>query len=188
MSRDRTQTSARLRYDAGMRDSATDSARRRPSRPRCWRVLIELETPIQAPLIACFDLARSVDAHLASAAASGERAIAGRVEGLARLGDGITWRARHFGVWQTLSVEIVELQAPVFFVDEMLAGAFRYLRHEHRFIPRGDGSTLMQDRFCFAAPLGLLGYGVSRLVLAPYLRHFLQQRNAWLKQSLENQL
>ncbi|HEY9842931.1 MAG: hypothetical protein ACAI44_33430 [Candidatus Sericytochromatia bacterium] len=145
---------------------------------------IRLETPIRAPLAACFDLARSVDAHLDSVSASGERAVAGRTAGLMELGDSVTWRARHLGIWQNLTVIITEMEPPHFFADEMLTGAFRYMRHEHRFNPADEG-TLMQDRFLFASPCGPIGQLVNRLYLENYMRRFLCVRNAWLKQTLE---
>jgi hypothetical protein len=42
-----------------------------------WPVaILRLTTVISAPIERCFDLSRSIDLHLVSAAASGERAIA----------------------------------------------------------------------------------------------------------------
>jgi len=61
---------------------------------------IELSLYVAAPADRCFDLARSVDAHLRSTAATGERAVGGRTTGLLELGEEVTWRARHFGVHQ----------------------------------------------------------------------------------------
>jgi hypothetical protein len=55
--------------------------------------IVRAETEVAAAPEICFDLARSVDAHLASAAATGERAIAGVTTGLLVLGDEVTWRA-----------------------------------------------------------------------------------------------
>lgn len=48
------------------------------------------------------------------------------------------------------------------------------------FRPHGDG-TLMIDRVSFAAPLGLLGRIVERLVLAKYMRKLIEQRNLFLQ-------
>lgn len=39
----------------------------------------------------------------------------------------------------------------------------------------------MIDRVSFAAPLGLLGRVVERLVLANYMRKLIEQRNAFLQ-------
>ena len=59
---------------------------------------IHLVTQISGPVERCFDLARSVDAHLASTAATQERGVAGKMHGLLELGDEITWEGKHFGV------------------------------------------------------------------------------------------
>ena len=59
---------------------------------------IRLETVMAAPATDCFDLALSVEAHTNSMAGSGERAIAGATSDAMKLGDTVTWRARHFGI------------------------------------------------------------------------------------------
>jgi hypothetical protein len=59
---------------------------------------IELATSIAAPIERVFDLARSIDLHMKSTSRTGERAIAGTTSGLIGLGQGVTWRARHFGI------------------------------------------------------------------------------------------
>lgn len=67
---------------------------------------IELTTRIAAPRELCFDLARSVELHTRSTGRSREAAVRGRTTGLLALGDEVTWRAKHFGVWQTLTSRI----------------------------------------------------------------------------------
>jgi hypothetical protein len=52
--------------------------------------IIRIETDIAAPPAVCFDLARNVDAHVASTGATGERAIAGVTTGVLNLGDEVT--------------------------------------------------------------------------------------------------
>jgi hypothetical protein len=86
--------------------------------------LIRLTTIIDAAIERCFDLARSVEAHLESTSATGERAVAGVTTGLLELGDEVTWDARHLGVRQRLRVQISEMDRPTRFVDEMVAGPF----------------------------------------------------------------
>ncbi len=93
----------------------------------------ELNTIISAPIQKCFDLARSVDAHLHSMQETNEKAIAGRLNGLCELDDEITWQARHFGIMQKLSVKITQMNQPHFFEDQMTKGAFKSMRHEHYF-------------------------------------------------------
>jgi hypothetical protein len=65
--------------------------------------VIQLTTIILAPVERVFDLARSIDLHVASTAHTGERAVAGVTSGLLGPGEEVTWRAKHFGVWQHLT-------------------------------------------------------------------------------------
>jgi len=86
--------------------------------------LIRLETLIAAPVAACFDLSLSVDAHTVSMAASGERAVAGVTSGVMKLGDTVTWRARHFGIAFRMTSAITYYERPIRFVDEQQRGPF----------------------------------------------------------------
>lgn len=162
---------------------------RSPTRLRRHATLatIALSTHIAAPRERCFDLARSVELHVRSTAATGERAVAGKTAGLLALGDEITWRARHLGVRQSLSGRITAYDRPRHFQDTMLRGAFARLRHDHFFDAAPDGGgTVMRDVLDFAAPLGPLGWLAERLFLTAYLRRFLQARNRELKAVAES--
>jgi len=77
-------------------------------------VTLDEFTSIRAPIERCFDLARSVEAHLAGNRHWGEAAVAmsGVTAGLIGLGERVTWRARHFGVLQTLTTEITAMDRP----------------------------------------------------------------------------
>ena len=149
-------------------------------------VRIDLLTPIAAPIDRVFDLSRSVDAHLSSTAATGERVVGGTTSGLLSLGDTVTWSAVHFGVRQRLTVEITACDAPHFFEDTMRKGAFKSMVHRHHFEPSADG-TLMRDVFEFEAPLGPLGRLVEVWVLDAYMRRFLEARNVHLRELAEGQ-
>ena len=107
---------------------------------------IELSTHINAPIERCFDLARSIDLHLESMSQTGEIAIAGRISGLIGFGETVTWRAKHFGIWQTLTSKITEFDYPNYFTDEMVKGAFKNFRHEHLFY-NINNETLMKDLY-----------------------------------------
>src|SRR5215510_9546430 len=137
----------------------------------------ELTTWIAAPRERCFDLARSVELHTQSTIGTGGVAIRGRTGGLLELGDEVTWRARHFRVWQTLTSRITAYDRPRYFWDSMVRGPFARLDHEHHFAVDDQGGTVMRDVFDFAAPFGLLGRVAGRLVLTEYLRRFLEARN-----------
>jgi ligand-binding SRPBCC domain-containing protein len=147
--------------------------------------IIRVAIDINAPAAVCFDMARSVDAHIESARTTGERAVAGVTSGLLNLGDEVTWRARHFGVTQDLTSRIVAFDRPHHFRDEMVRGAFNRIVHDHYFEPVPSG-TRMVDVFDFTAPLGLLGWIADRLILKAYLRRFLENRAQSLKQLAES--
>jgi ligand-binding SRPBCC domain-containing protein len=146
--------------------------------------IIELATHIDAPIAKCFNLARSIDIHVDSMQQSGESVVAGRTRGLIELGETVTWRAKHFGVWQTLTSKVTEMEYPNYFTDEMVQGAFKNFRHEHYFYPINN-QTLMKDIFMFDAPLGFLGIIANFLFLERYMRNLLQQRNEVIKQVAE---
>jgi ligand-binding SRPBCC domain-containing protein len=146
---------------------------------------IRLETVIVAPMGDCFDLSLSVDAHTASMRASGEQAIGGVRSGTMKLGDSVTWRARHFGIVFRMTSAISEYQPPTRFVDEQQRGPFRRWWHEHSFTGLPNGQTRMVDVVVFQSPFGVLGRIADGLVLSHYLRHLLRQRNTWLKTTLE---
>jgi len=146
---------------------------------------IELTTRIAAPAERVFDLARSIDLHTDSTASTGERAIAGVTRGLIGPDDEVTWRARHFGIWQTLTVRITRFDRPNRFTDTMLRGAFRCMEHQHIFEESADG-TLMHDVFAYESPLGVLGRLADFLFLESYLRSFLVARNRVLKTAAES--
>src|ERR1700744_486001 len=130
---------------------------------------IRLSTPIRAPRAICFDLSRSIDLHMESTAHTGERAIAGRTSGLIGPGETVTWRARHFGIWQNLTSAITAYERPGVFVDEMVEGAFRSIRHEPRFEVTEEGTTMF-DVFTYRSPLGWLGRLADVLFLKQYMR------------------
>lgn len=144
---------------------------------------LDLETWIDAPARACFELSLDVGAHTASMGDSRERIVAGVVEGVMDLGDEVTWRARHFGVPFTMTSRITALEAPHRFVDEQVRGPFRRWWHEHVFEDVG-GRTRMLDQIDFASPVGPVGRVVDRVVLERYMTRLIEQRNAWLRAEL----
>jgi ligand-binding SRPBCC domain-containing protein len=145
-----------------------------------------LVTEIRAPAEACFDLSCDIDLHSRSMDASGERAVAGVTSGLIGLGEQVTWRARHFGIWWRMTSAVVEYERPARFVDEMRRGPFAAWRHEHRFEAHGDG-TRMVDVADYRVPLGPLGRLVDTLVLRRYMRRLLVLRNTYIKRTAQGQ-
>jgi len=145
---------------------------------------IELFTHINAPIEKVFDLARSIDLHIQSTKQTGEKVIAGRTTGLIELGETVTWRANHFGIRQNLTSKITDYKYPDYFVDEMLSGAFKSIRHEHHF-SWVDNHTVMKDIFVFESPLGILGRLFNWLVLKKYMTSLLVERNRVIRETAE---
>jgi len=146
---------------------------------------IELETVLNAPIERCFDLSRSIDLHKISTEQTNEEAIAGVTLGLIKLNESVTWRAKHFGVYQILTTKITEFDSPRFFVDEMVRGAFKGFRHEHHFESIENG-TLMTDIFEYQSPFGILGKLVDIIVLKRYMTELLIKRNDTIKEFAES--
>ncbi len=146
---------------------------------------IELSTSINAPIERCFDLARNIDLHIDSMKQTGEKAIAGRISGLIELGETVTWRAKHLGLWQTLTSKITEFNYPNYFTDEMVEGPFKMLRHEHIFCAIND-QTVMKEIFIFESPFGRFGELVNFLFLGWYMQNLLKKRNQVIKEAAES--
>ena len=146
---------------------------------------IQVSTDIRAPLERCFDLARSVDAHVESATDTGERAVAGVTTGLLGPGDEVTWQARHLGVTQTLASRITAFDPPHRFQDSMLRGPFAHFVHDHLFVA-SSGGTRMDDVIDYAAPGGPLGRLAEMLFLTDYLTRFIRRRAQVLKRLAES--
>ncbi len=146
---------------------------------------IEIKTYIYAGIQTCFDLARNIDFHQQSLIHSKEKAVAGKTSGLIELGESVTWQATHLGIKQKLTSKITQFNAPHYFVDEMVSGAFKSFKHEHIFEAK-DNTTLMTDKFHFESPFGILGKFVNTLFLNRYMTQLLQARNQLLKEKAES--
>ncbi len=147
---------------------------------------IELKTIINAPIERVFDLARSIDLHISSTTITNEKTIAGKVSGLIELGETVTWRAKHLGIYQNLTVEIIKFDKPNMFCDKMLKGAFKSMQHIHKFKSYSNG-TIMIDEFEFKTPFGILGKLIEFLFLKSYMTKFLLNKNNQLKQAAEGE-
>lgn len=142
-----------------------------------FRVVTRAITPRER----LFDLSLDIDAHVASMSPSGERAVEGVTTGSIGMGETVTWRARHFGIWFTMTSRITAFEHPARFVDEQTRGPFRSFRHEHLFEQHGE-ETVMIDTIMLASPI--FGALAERLVLVPYLRRLITSRNRHLLEAL----
>ncbi len=101
------------------------------------------------------------------------------------MGETVTWRAKHFGVYQDLTSRVTEYDQPNYFVDEMVSGAFKRFRHEHHFSKLSD-RTLMTDLFDYVSPFGFLGKLADKLILKEYMTELLTIRNRTIKNFAES--
>jgi ligand-binding SRPBCC domain-containing protein len=145
---------------------------------------ITLKTYIKAPIQLVFDLSRDISEHEASTSNTREKAIAGRTSGKINLGESVTWRAKHFGIYQTHTSLISAFESPMYFVDEMTEGTFKSLHHEHLF-KEVDGVTEMIDIFKYEVPYSIFGKLFNYFILKSYLTKFLLERNKHIQQRAE---
>lgn len=150
----------------------TDSAQNERM-PSTFGVVTDAEVSSQD----LFEISLDVDAHMSSMQQSDERAIAGTIAGAIGLGETVTWRACHLGIWFTMTSKITALEKPTRFVDEQMRGPFKTFVHEHRFVPVGDGCRMI-DTITVGSPI--FGRLVERAVLVPYLRRLITKRNSHL--------
>ncbi|QOW09875.1 SRPBCC family protein [Kaistella flava (ex Peng et al. 2021)] len=147
---------------------------------------IELRTEIKADKRIVFDLSRSIDLHKISTEHTNEKAIAGKTSGLIGMDESVTWRAKHFGIYQNLTSRITEFDRPKYFADEMVKGAFKEFKHEHHFAEL-NGGTLMTDFFDYKSPFGILGKLADELFLKRYMTELLTERNRIVKEFAESE-
>jgi hypothetical protein len=151
-------------------------------------IRLEETTIIEAPINRCFDLSRSVEVHLLSNVHSGEQALAigGVASGLIGLSEEVTWRAKHFGIWQNLTSEITAMELPCYFQVTMVRGIFHFMQADHLFKSLESGATEMKGVFSIAAPLPLLGPIAEILFLRRYMLALLRERNRVIKRVAES--
>lgn len=147
--------------------------------------VIRLQTVVNAPIDVVFDLSRSIDLHTISTAHTNEQAVAGKTTGLIGMGESVTWKARHFGVTQLLSSKITAFSRPNSFTDEMVSGAFKRFKHDHKFSEE-NGIVLMTDIFDYTSPYGIFGRIADYLFLKRYMTELLTERNRIVKAFAED--
>jgi len=151
-------------------------------------IRFEETTLIDAPIDRVFDLSRSVEVHLLANVHSQEQALAigGVTNGLVGLNQQVTWRAKHFGFWQTLTSKATIVEPPYRYQVTMVDGIFRSMQADHLFRSLPSGTTELRDNFAIAAPLPMLGPIAELLFLRRYMLRLNRERNAVIKQVAES--
>lgn len=137
---------------------------------------IHLTIFIKAPVKRVFDLSRSISLHKISTAHTQEKAIAGVTSGLISKDETVTWQAKHLFKTRQFTSKIMEMESPIFFVDEMTQGAFKSFKHQHHF-KQADNGTIMIDLIDFESPYGALGKLVNKFYMKRYIENLLVKRN-----------
>ena len=145
-------------------------------------------TLIDAPIDRVFDLSRSIEVHLLANVHENEQALAlgGLTNGLVGLGEQVTWRAKHFGLWHDLTSEATAVKPPTYLQVTMVKGIFRSMQADHLFRSLPSGATELKDTFAIAAPLPILGPIAEALFLRRYMIGLNRERNAVIKQLAES--
>ena len=142
--------------------------------------IIRIETFFKAPPNKIFDLCLDMDVQQVGMPDYREEAIGGVTKGLISLGDNGTWRAKHFGFFQKLTVQITELDSPIYFADTMIKGTFKRFKHSH-FFNEKEGGTLIIDVFDFNSLLGIIGKLGDKFIMTKYVTKLLIKKNKHLK-------
>jgi hypothetical protein len=152
-------------------------------------IRFEETTFIEAPIDRVFDLSRSVEVHLLANVHGNEQALAigGVTTGLTGLGQQVTWRAKHFGFWHTLTSEVTAMEPPTYFQVTMVKGIFRSMQADHRLRSLPSGVTELEDIFAIAAPLPIFGPIAELLFLRRYMMVLNRERNAVIRQLAESE-
>lgn len=121
--------------------------------------------------------------HKKSMESHDEKIIEGTMSGLMNPGDTVTWQAKHLFKERRLKVKVTGYKRPDFFVDEMVDGAFKSMKHEHYFKQIENG-TIMIDQFHYEVK-GSLAKLVNKIYLEKYMTRLLTKRNEIIKQVAE---
>jgi hypothetical protein len=145
-------------------------------------------TVIDAPIDLVFDLSRSIEVHLLANVHENEQALAvgGLTTGLVGLGEQVTWRGKHFGLWHDLTSKATVVEPPTYLQVTMVKGIFRSMQANHLFRRLPSGATELKDTFAIAAPIPILGPIAEALFLRRYMIALNRERNAVIKQLAES--
>ncbi|WP_338814167.1 SRPBCC family protein [Bernardetia sp. Wsw4-3y2] len=147
--------------------------------------IIKITTFIESSIEIVFDLSRSIDLHKISTEKTNEEAIAGITTGLISLDEWVTWRAKHFGIYQKLTSKITAFERPNSFTDEMVKGTFKSFKHQHIF-KETENRVEMIDIFEYKSPFGIFGKLVDTIFLESYMTNLLKERNQIIKEFAES--
>lgn len=137
---------------------------------------------VHAPIERCFQLSTCLEIVEQDL---GMRPVRGRTSGCVTAGDTVLWRGWQFGLPQMHESRIDPFEPPVYFRDFMIRGRFATFEHDHHFLDRGDGTTLLRDELRFTMRWGFVGLLVGRVLIVPHIRGLMRRRFARLKRIAE---
>ena len=155
-------------------DARGDAAGRGYLERRPPRYELRTTTTMEAPLAQAFDFFSRAENLGLLTPASMRFSIFGQPHAIGA-GTTIDYRLRVGPVPIAWRSRIVAWMPGCRFVDVQEKGPYTSWWHEHSFRDAGS-STVMEDRVCYAPPLGVLGRIVNRLFIVPALRRIFQYR------------
>lgn len=105
-------------------------------------------------------------------------------------GSRITYKIRIWGPALRWTTEITKWDPTSLFVDSQIRGPYKLWWHEHQFVQKESGTTLMHDRVTYRMPAGVIGRIVHRLIVRDQLERIFKfrQRMIMLRFSYSNDM
>lgn len=147
---------------------------------------IHLTTFVEAPIERVFDLSRNTSVIKAFLQNRKEVIQVSAGDVLVDSGDTISYQAKHFGKTRIVTTRIADIHRPLSFNEEQVKGDLKSFRHQHHFKEANNG-TFVIDIIDYEAPRDLIGGWLARWSMKEYLEHFVQQRNAMVRQYAESE-
>ncbi|MCB9196157.1 MAG: SRPBCC family protein [Flavobacteriales bacterium] len=79
------------------------------------------------------------------------------------------------GIPMYWTTEIVQVNAPHFFIDQQLDGPYKIWHHQHKF-HEVDGGVLMEDIIHYKPPFGIFGDAANQLLIRKKLKEIFNYR------------
>jgi len=154
---------------------------------------VQFETTIAAPLERVWAFHQKPRDSLPALSAPEDDVVIEHADDPPRARGRVIIRARGpFGRirWEARFVEVTPPHAVVFgeearFVDEQVAGPFKYWRHAHEFERVDERTTRVVDTISYRLPWGPLGWLADKLFVARKIRAMFRYRHGAMKRLLE---
>lgn len=90
-----------------------------------------------------------------------------------------------FGIPLTWKSIITDFDPPYRFVDEQLAGPYRFWHHSHVF-EKANGGTMVRDEVHYLVPMGIVGKIIEMIIIRHQLDRIFNYRQEALKKHFDS--